>query len=93
MRVETFTAQSVVAFLSALSIALKNAGQAAASPEPRDLFLLVEEEILGCFDQLPDHRNLTIEDLRDLTRIREALRGMYHDADFVMLDPSQEPEH
>ena len=93
MRVETFTAPAVVAFLSALSIALKNAGQAAASPEPRDLFLLVEAEILEFFDHLQDYRNLTLEDLRDLTRIREALRGMYHDADFVMLDPSKEPEH
>ena len=93
MKVETFTAQAVVAFLSALSIALKSAGQAASFPEPRDLFLLVEEEILGFFDQLQDHRNLTLEDLRDLTRMREALRGMYHDADFVMLDPSQETGH
>ena len=93
MRGQTFTAQAVVAFLSALSIALKNAGQAAASPEPRDLFLLVEEEILEFFDHLEDHRNLTLEDLRDLTRMREALRGTYHDADLLMLDPSQEPEH
>ena len=93
MRVDTFTAPAVVAFLSALSIALKNAGQAAASPEPRDLFLLVEAEILEFFDHLQDYRNLSLEDLRDLARMREALRGMYHDADFVMLDPSQEPEH
>ena len=93
MRVEPFTAQAVVAFLSALSIALKNAGQAASSPGRRDLFLLVEGEILEFFDQLEDLQNLSLEDLRDLTRIREALRGMYHDADFVMLDPSKEPEH
>ena len=90
MRVETFTAQAVVAFLSALSIALKNAGQVAASPGQRDLFLLVEEEIREFFDHLQEQENLSLEDLRDLTRMREALRGMYHDADFVMLDPSGE---
>ena len=93
MRVETFTAPAVVAFLSALSIALKNAGQAAASPEQRDLFLLVEEGIRSFFDHLPEHENLRLEDLRDIARIREVLRGMYHDADFVMLDPSEEAPH
>ena len=84
---------AVVAFLSALSIALKSAGQASASPGQRDLFLLVEEEIREFFDHLLEHENLRLEDLRDLTRMREVLRGMYHDADFVMLDPSREPEH
>ena len=93
MRVETFTAQAVVAFLSALSIALKSAGQAAASPEQRDLFFLVEEEIREFFDHLLENENLRLEDLRDLIRMREVLRGMYHDADFVMLDPSRELEH
>ena len=89
MKVESFTAQAVVAFLSALSIALKSAGQAAASPGQRDLFLLVEAEIGEFFDQLQEHENLRLEDLRDVARMREALRGMYHDADSVMLDPSQ----
>ena len=93
MRVETFTAQAVVAFLSALSIALKSADQAAASPEQRDLFLLVEAEIREFFDHLPEHENLRLEDLRDVAWMREALRGMCHDADFLMLDPSQEPEN
>ena len=92
MKVESFTAQAVVAFLSALSIALKSAGQAAASPGQRDLFLLVEAEIGEFFDQLQGHENLRLEDLRDVARMREALRGMYHDADSVMLDPSQQTE-
>ena len=66
MKVESFTAQAVVAFLSALSIALKSAGQAAASPGQRDLFLLVEAEIGEFFDQLQEHENLRLEDLRDV---------------------------
>ena len=87
------SSQAVVAFLSALSIALKTAGRAAASPGQRDLFLLVEEEIHQFFELVPGHDHLNLEELRDLAWIRETLRGMYQDADLVMLDPSQEPEH
>ena len=81
---------AVFAFLSALSIALKAADQTEPLPERRDLFLLVEEGIRGFFELLPQHRNLSVGALRDLDRIQAVLRTLYHDADLILLDPSEE---
>ena len=93
MKVSQFSTKAVIAFLSALSIALKVADRTPPRPERRDLFLLVEAEIQQFFEHLPEHENLNLEDLRDLGQIREILRTMYHDADLVILDPKEEPEH
>ena len=93
MKVSQFSAKAVIALLSALSIALKVADRTRHSPEQRDLFLLVEAEIQQFFEILPQHDNLSPEQLRELAQIHEILRTMYHDADWVMLDPKEEPEH
>ena len=93
MKVSQFSAKAVIAFLSALSIALKVADRTPPRPERRDLFLLVEAEIRQFFESLPEHDNLSLEQLRELAQIQEILRTMYHDADWVMLDPKEEPEH
>ena len=84
---------AVFAFLSALSIALKSADRTERPPERRDLFLLVEAEIEQFFEVHPAHENLTPEQMRDLQQIREVLRMLYHDADWVMLDPSESSAH
>ena len=85
-------ATAVHAFLSALAIALKTADRSRSLHEPRDLFLLVEAEIRQFFEVLPQHDNLTPKQMRELDQIREILRGLYHDADFVILDPKTERE-
>ena len=90
---ETFTGPSIVAFLSALSIALKKTGQEGTSPGRRDPFLLVEAEIKEFFDYSSVLANLNSDDVRDIGRVREILHQMYHDADFVMFDPSKETSH
>ena len=89
-KVSHFSAEAVVAFLSALAIALKTADQAQRTPEPRDLFLLAEGEIQRFFEVLPEHRNLRPDEMREIAQLREILRTMYHDADLVMLDPKDE---
>ena len=88
-----FSAQAMMAFLSSLSIALKTAGQAQSLPERRDLFLLVEEEMEQFFEVTLGLENLEPEQMRELEQIRQIFRGMYHDADLVMLDPTKVPEH
>ena len=93
MKVTQFRANAVYAFLSALAIALKAADRTPRPPEQRDLFLLVEAEIRQFFHWLPEHENLNPDEMRDLHRIREALRTMYHDAELVMLDPGEGFEH
>ena len=85
-----FSVQAVMAFLSSLSIALKAADQAQSLPERRDLFLLVEEEIEQFLEMTLDLENLDPEQMRELEQIRQIFRGMYHDADLVVLDPSKE---
>ena len=85
-----FSAQAVMAFLSSLSIAPKTASQARDTPERRDLFLLIEEEIEQFFEMTPDLKNLDPEQMRELEQFRQIFRGMYHDADLVMLDPAKE---
>ena len=85
-----FSAQAVMAFLSSLSIALKTADQAQSLPERRDLFLLVEEEIEQFFEVTLGLENLDPEQMRELEQMRQIFRGMYHDADLVVLDPSKE---
>lgn len=92
MKVSQFSANAVHAFLSALAIALKAAERSRSPHEPRDLFLLVEAEIRQFFEVLPEHDNLTPAQVRDLARIQEILRGLYHDADLVMMDPQTERE-
>ena len=92
MKVSQISANAVHAFLSALAIALKTADRSRSPHEPRDLFLLVEAEIRQFFEVLPQHDNLTPTQLRDLALMQEILRGLYHDADFVMLDPKTERE-
>ena len=89
-KVSHFSAETVVAFLSAVAIALKTADQAQRTPEPRDLFLLAEEEIRQFFELLPEHRNLRPEQMQEIAQLREILRTMYHDADLVMLNPKDE---
>ena len=92
MKERKFSGTTVNAFLSALSIALKTADRSRPSPEQRDLFLLVEAEIEQFFEILPEHDNLTPDQMRELAWIRESLRLMYHEADLVMLDPTTERE-
>ncbi len=87
------SARAVLAFLSALSIALKVADRTSPHPGRRDLFLQVEDQIQQFFELLPEHENLNPEELRDLGQIREVLHELYHDADWVMLDPKEESEH
>ena len=91
-KVSHFSAEAVVAFLSALAIALKTADHAQRTPEPRDLFLLVEAEIRQFFALFPEHRDLRPDEMREIAQLREILRTMYHDADLVMLDPKTERE-
>lgn len=67
-----------------------NRPRSRSRPDPRDLFILVEAEIRQFFDVLPQHDNLNPKQMRELARIREILRGLYHDADLVMLDPKTE---
>ena len=92
VKVSQFSANAVHAFLSALAIALKTADRSRSRSEPRDLFLLVEAEIRQFFEILPQLDNLTPKQMRELAQIREILRGLYHDADLVMLDPKTERE-
>ena len=92
MKERTFSGTTINAFLSALAIALKTADRSRSPHEPRDLFLLVEAEIRQFFEVLPQHDNLTPAQMRELAQIREILRGLYHDADFVMLDPKTKRE-
>ena len=93
METSHFRKNAVLAFLSALSIALKTADKSQRLPEPRDLFLLVEAEIRQFFEVLPQDDNLDSEEMRDLARILEILRPMYHDAELVMLDPTAKSGH
>ena len=88
-----FSEQSVFAFLSALSIALKVADRKALLGERRDLFRLVEAEIRLFFQVLPGHENLTKEQWNDLDRIRNILKSMYVCAEIVMLDPDGDTTH
>ena len=88
-----FSVQAVMAFLSSLSIALKTADQAQSLPERRDLFLLVEEEIEQFFEAALEDEDFDPEQIRELEQMRQIFRGMYHDADLVMLDPTKVPEH
>ena len=81
---------AVFAFLSALSIALKAADRTERPPERRDLFLLVEAEIREFFEIVQGHDHLSLEALHDLDRIQAVLRMLYHDADLILLDPSEE---
>ena len=87
-----FSVQAVMAFLSSLSIALKTADQAQSLPERRDLFLLVEEEIEQFFEATLEDGDFDPEQMQELDQIRQIFRGMYHDADLVMLDPAEAPE-
>ena len=87
-----FSSQAVMAFLSSLSIALKTADQAQSLPERRDLFLLVEAEIELFFEATLEDGDFEPEQLREIEQICQIFRGMYHDADLVMLDPKDAPE-
>lgn len=85
--------QAVVSFLCALSTALKGIDRTPQPRGPSDSFRRVEAEIQRFFLKLPEHENLTDEEWSDLEWIRDVLRQLYHDADFVMLDPSKETPH
>ena len=65
----TFNAESIVAFVSALTIALKTLDQGGKNPLPADPYSQVKEEILLLFDYDPDYANLSAEGKRDLEKI------------------------
>ena len=90
---DSFSSQSVLALLSALSVALKTAGQAPPSQDNQDLFCLLEKELDEFSDYLPEHRNLDQSQLDELALIKEIFRQMRHSADWIMMNPDEESEH
>lgn len=84
---------AVIAFLSSLAIALKGIGRTRYLPDVPDPYRRVEVEIRSFFLRSRAHEDLTDDEWRDLEGMRDVLRQLYDEADFVMLDPSMETPH
>ena len=84
------TGKAVVAFLSALSIALRRLDREAADPEATDSHRRIEAEIRQFFLHHREHESLTDRDWEDLQELCYVFHELYDYANLVMLDPSSE---
>ena len=85
--------RAVLSFLTAVAIALKEIDRTRHLPDVPDPYRRVEAEIQSFCLVLQEHQNLTDDEWRDLEGMRDVLRRLYDDADFVMLDPSTQTPH